>query len=77
MLETAIIISLVVGITEVFKRAFLIPKRFIPLVSLILGISITFIFRENLPITEVIYIGIFVGLSGAGLYSSTKATIKG
>jgi len=77
MLESSIAIALVLGIVEAFKRAFKIQSRYIPLISLAVGTAFALIFREDLSIAESVFTGIVIGLSSAGLYSGTKATIKG
>ncbi len=74
-METTILIGVVIGITEVIKRATKLNKRFIPLVSLLIAL-IYVIGLSGMPIKEAIFMGVVVGLSASGLYSSGK-TIAG
>lgn len=75
MLETTIAIAIVVGVTEVIKLALKVPSRFIPAVSLILGIGVMFL--GDLPLKELLVTGIVIGLSASGLYRGVEKTIKG
>jgi hypothetical protein len=77
MIETTIAIALIIGIVEAFKRAFTIPKRFIPLLSLLMSIVYVLIFKGEVPLTEALFTGIVIGLSASGLYSGGKTAIKG
>jgi hypothetical protein len=72
-LETALAIALVTGATQAFKMAFKIPSRFIPLLSMVLGI--TFIALGDLTIQNIIITGVIVGLSASGLYDFGKKTV--
>jgi hypothetical protein len=73
-MEISIAIALVIGVTEVIKRAFKLKSRFAPAVSLILGVSIMFL--GDFPIKETLISGMTVGLMAGGLYSGVKATLK-
>jgi hypothetical protein len=73
-MEISITIALVIGITEVIKRAFKLNSRFAPAISLLLGIGIMFL--GEYPIKETLLAGLTVGLMASGLYSGTKATLK-
>lgn len=65
-----VIIPLIIGVVEVFKRLGL-PSKFSPLISLILGLLFG-IFYLSPPLKESILVGIILGLSASGLYSGTK-----
>jgi len=71
-METTILIAVVVGLTEVIKRATNLSSRFAPLVSLVLAIGLAFLGATG-PISNIIFTGIIVGLSASGLYSGAKA----
>ena len=75
MIETSIAIAMVVGITEVVKRALKVPSRFSPLLALLIGIGIVFL--GDTGVKETIVTGIIVGLSASGLYGGVKKTITG
>lgn len=76
MLETTIAIAIVVGITEVIKKASGLNSRYAPLLSLIVGIATIFI-GGDLPVRDSMMTGIIVGLSASGLYGGVKKTVKG
>lgn len=70
------IIPLLIGVLEVIKRLGL-PVKYIPLLSLILGIAIGIILFAEGDLIGGIVQGVFIGLSAVGLYSGTKNTIEG
>ena len=67
-------IAITIGVTEVFKRAFKILNRFIPLVSLVVGLGLSFIGGFT---TEALLMGLVVGLSASGLFSGAKKLTLG
>jgi len=73
--ELSVIIALVIGLTEVAKRALKLPKKFIPLTSLIIGLIVSLICAFDGIVSSVILSGIIAGLSAVGLYSGVKNTI--
>jgi len=77
MYTSTFLIALVTGITEVIKRAFKLNKRYLPLISLILGIGIAFLVQNGFDYTskETILFGIMIGLSSCGLFSGIKSFI--
>jgi hypothetical protein len=67
----------VIGLVEVAKRIG-VPEKFAPLVSLILGLGLSFLgFVANPDLASTIIGGIIIGLSAVGLYSGTKNVIEG
>ncbi len=64
------IIPIIIGVVEVFKRIGLRAK-YSPLLSLIFGLLFG-IFYVEAPLKEGILVGLMLGLSASGLYSSTK-----
>lgn len=76
MLELSIAIAIVTGIVEAIKRAFAVNSRYAPLISLVLGLGIAFLFSAGLALGEVIVSGLVIGLSASGLYSGGKAVLK-
>jgi hypothetical protein len=77
ILDITILIALIVGLTQVFKKAGF-PERFIPVVALILGVSInTFVKFIGAELGEVIIVGLIAGLTSMGLYDTAKITILG
>ncbi|TXL65641.1 hypothetical protein FHP05_05830 [Cerasibacillus terrae] len=64
-------VPLITGLVQVFKVAGL-PKKFLPLVSLLLGIGGGVFYISPGDLKGGIIIGIVLGLSASGLYSGTK-----
>lgn len=77
MLEVnhVVLIPLILGIVEVFKVLGL-KKKFLPLLSLVLGVlaGIFYVYPNDLK--SGIIVGIMYGLSASGLYSGTKNSIE-
>ncbi len=70
-----IIISLIVGITQVIKTAG-VPKKFSPLVSLVTGIVLCIFYESDVGIKKSILNGIIAGLTASGLFSGCKSVAK-
>ena len=68
-------IPVVMGLVEVVKRAGFPPERFIPLLSLVLGIAIMAVI-EGPDWPTILIQGIIVGLSASGLWSGGKSIIN-
>jgi len=68
------VVPLIIGLAEVLKKSGFNAK-YIPIVNIILGISAGITITQN--ISQGMFIGIAVGLSASGLYSSTKNVIQG
>lgn len=70
-----VLIPLIVSLVELLKSLGL-KKKFLPVASIIfgLGAGIFYIYPDDLK--GGIIIGLMLGLSASGLYSSTKNTIK-
>lgn len=67
-------IAVVVGVVEIFKQITILAK-FAPLLSLIFGIAVAFVFPEA-TVALTVFNGVIIGLSAAGLYSGTKKVIE-
>lgn len=65
-----VLIPILVGLVEVIKQAG-INERYIPIISIALGLIIGIIFT-GLDIKEGIITGLQLGLAAIGLYSGTK-----
>ena len=68
-----VIIPIIIGIVEVFKRAGL-PNKYSPVVSLLLGVIFGILYVQ--PLLNGIIVGLMVGLSATGLYSGSKNIFK-
>ncbi|NLM22756.1 MAG: hypothetical protein GX210_01520 [Firmicutes bacterium] len=67
------LVPVIVGLSELLKRAGL-PSRFIPLVSLVLGIFFAVYYLSPGDIKRGLLLGVVLGLSSIGLFSGTKNT---
>lgn len=76
MYQDAVIVAVLIGLVEVLKRAFGIPKRFVPLTALILGILISILVNGHWGDPKPVFTGIVYGLSAVGLYSGAKNTVE-
>ncbi|SHG89095.1 holin [Tepidibacter thalassicus] len=70
-----IMISLIIGITQAIKIAGL-PKKFAPIVSLVLGIIMCVFFESKGDIKQSVLDGIILGLTASGLFSGYKSMTK-
>jgi hypothetical protein len=70
------VIPLTLGLTQVIKTAVKLDKRFVPLVSVLMGVALCvpalFLLEQN-PYLGI-FGGIIAGLSACGLWSGVKAT---
>lgn len=69
ILSSATTLGAVVGLTQALKIAGL-PKRFAPIASVAIGLSLAYLFVG--VTTNTTFAGIVLGLSASGLWSSTK-----
>ena len=69
------IIPLLRGILDMFKKVGL-NERYIPVVSVVLGVGIGIGLFGNGDMKTGLVQGIFIGLSAVGLYSGTKNTLE-
>ncbi|WAA10341.1 holin [Fervidibacillus albus] len=76
MFEIGLIIAVVVGLVELVKRLEVVPTKFLPLVSLSLGI-LAGVFYLDGDIKVRVFNGIIIGLSASGLFDQTKIMKKG
>ncbi len=70
-----VIIPLIMGIVELFKRAG-VSKKVLPFIALVLGIVIGVVYVADFDWRQGILIGAMLGLSASGLYSSAKNTVE-
>lgn len=70
-----VLIPLIIGLVELLKY-FGIPKQFIPIASLTLGITLGIIYVYPDDLKAGILVGLMIGLSASGMYSSGKAMIE-
>ena len=69
----AIIVPVIIGISEVAKTTKL-PKKFIPLLNLVLGVAAAYVVVVPRTFEGIVLVGVIAGLSASGLYSGIKNT---
>ena len=70
-----VIIPVIMGIVEMFKRAG-VSKKILPFIALVLGIAIGVVYVTNFEWKQGVLVGALLGLSASGLYSSSKNTFE-
>jgi len=72
-LGAAATVPIIVAITQLFK--FWVPDKFIPFVSLGVGVVISFLMaNDQRDFSAVVLAGILFGLAASGLYSGVKTS---
>ncbi|UOQ93425.1 holin [Halobacillus shinanisalinarum] len=74
MIFATVLIPVVSGLMELFKKAVNMPKNIVPVVSLVIGLAIG---AAAYPFTEMelvlrLWAGGFAGLAGTGLFELVK-----
>lgn len=75
ILELPVVVALIIGLTEVIKRATGLESRYIPIVSLLLSLTFYVVFGD-VPLKEELYMGVIAGLTSVGLFSGVKNTLS-
>lgn len=70
-----LIIAVIIGLVELVKRLEWLPVKYLPLLSLVLGVIAGVIYLEGTLKTKII-LGIVMGLSAAGLFDQSKIITK-
>ena len=70
-----VLIPLILGIVELFKRAG-VSKKVLPFIALVIGIAVGVIYEADFDLKQGILVGAMLGLSASGLYSSAKSTVE-
>lgn len=73
--DLPIIVAVIIAFNEFLKKAG-VPAKFIPIVSLVLGLVAGFFFVPGATIQETVFNGAIVGLSANGLFDLTKLSKK-
>lgn len=76
MIEVSAMVAIAMGLSEMLKKAELIPAKFIPLVNLGLGIGASFVWNQTDWRTALLQ-GVIVGLTASGLFSGVKNVMEG
>ena len=74
-----IMIAVVIGVAEAIKRATGINTRFIPILDIVLGIGVSYLYSliEPTQMPQVVFNGFIIGLTACGLFSGGKNVVKG
>ena len=70
-----VVVAVIMGLVQLTKKLEWLPAKYLPLLSLILGIVAGVIYFEG-PIQNKIIFGIILGLSAAGLFDQSKIITK-
>ncbi len=70
------LVPVVIALTELLKRLG-IPKSYMPIISMVLGLLLSFIYLAPDDPKKAILLGLVLGLSAIGLFSGTKNTVQG
>lgn len=73
--DDALIVPLIIGITELAKRLGL-PKKYAAVFSWVVGIAMAYVYVAPGEIKKSFFIGSALGLSASGLFSGTKSAMK-
>lgn len=74
-LGAAAIVPIIVALVQAFKLTGRVKERYAPLLSLIIGVLISFLLARGLSWGATTLIGLLFGLSASGLYSGMKVTM--
>ena len=75
MVDIALLIAIVVAFTQGIKFTELIPVKYMPVLSLALGVAAGVFYVDGDLKTQILY-GIMIGLSASGLFDQTKIVTK-
>ncbi|GAA0313854.1 hypothetical protein GCM10008967_00440 [Bacillus carboniphilus] len=76
MFEIAIVIAVVIALTEFVKKMDIIPVKFLPALSVLLGLIAGLFYVDVATLQEKIMFGLMIGLSAAGLFDQSKIVTK-
>lgn len=74
--DIAFMTGIVMALAELLKRLG-VPKKFVPIGDLILGLIAGFVYVAPGDPRTAILAGLIIGLSSAGLYSGAKNIVQG
>ena len=70
-----VVVAVIIGLVQLTKKLEWLPAKYLPLLSLILGIVAGIVYFEGAIENKVMF-GIILGLSAAGLFDQTKIVTK-
>lgn len=71
MYDLALIVAVIIALTELVKRTLPIDKKYLPIISLAFGILAGVVYVAG-SIEERIFTGLVLGLTASGLFDQTK-----
>lgn len=77
-MDLIILGGIVLGLVELFKITFIIPARYIPIVTLIVTVLLYAVYlsiTSTVVSWDIIQNGLIVALTAMGLWSGTKAVV--
>ncbi|MEM4270914.1 MAG: holin [Candidatus Pacearchaeota archaeon] len=74
MVEEAILISIIIGLTEVIKRLG-VATKWLPLIAIGLGVALAYGGTFLGVFSKPLFLGIVCGLSACGLYDVGKRSV--
>lgn len=69
------VVPVIVALVALFTGAGL-PKRFAPIVAVVLGIAAGLIYVAPGDVAQGVFVGLTMGLAASGLYSGTKNVVN-
>ena len=75
MFDIALIIAVVVALTEMIKKTDKVSNKYMPAISLVLGVIASILYIDG-TVNEQIMYGLMIGLSASGLFDQTKIITK-
>lgn len=70
-----VLIPLIMGIVELFKKAG-VSRKILPFIALVIGIVVGVVYVTDFDWKQGVLVGAMLGLSSSGLYSSSKNTLE-
>ena len=75
VLTTALLIGVVIGLTEVIKRALKVEKNYLPLIAVLIAVGLGLILDWGTFNGKLIIEAIVIGLTACGLFSFRKPMV--
>ncbi|WP_223592443.1 hypothetical protein [Neobacillus bataviensis] len=73
--DAVIAVPLIMIFTEILKVILKVPKKFVPTIALILGLSISIFISHRHHLVAGIFMGWFYGYAAIGSYASLKTAL--
>lgn len=71
-----VLVPILIGVLEAIKKTEIINVKYIPVLSLVLGVLLGIVF-SGFELRDGILSGLFIGLSAVGLFSGTRSVYNG